>query len=193
MVSFQVTIKLAVFLLHMSHIRLVNGLADFKQLNTMTNVTHISRNGTDDGVEIQDFCKTVFIHPVNCSCKINPELCHIERELKIFHDEVRKDEERSYQRLDKYSVTYASVTVLASVTGLTGNTAVLIMSIRQRKGLSSCKLHIAELGCVNLMFSCLQLFNVIPLYLTNRWIYGELLQFVVYMLFYHCRRRAANE
>ena len=142
------------------------------QLKPATNVTHYSQNATERGPGIESFCATFGIHPSNCSCSKIPDLCHVQKELQILHNEMHKDTGNIFRRIDEYSLTYASITVLASLIGLTGNTAVLIISFRQRKGLSSCKLHIAELGCVNFLFSALQLFNVVPLYVTNKWVYG---------------------
>ena len=70
------------------------------------------------------------------------------------------------------SYMYATIALVSSIFGVVGNAAVLCMAYRQRGNMSPCKLHIAELAVFNLVFSTVQIFNVLPLYWTNVWMYG---------------------
>ena len=120
---------------------------------------------------LQDFCRFLSILPSNCSCEASPLVC----QLKSFGERAKRNDTESikFQRNNGMSLTYASIAIISSIFGTIGNAAVICIAYRQRRKLSPCKLHIAELAVVNLIFSLVQIINVVPLYWTNTWIYGK--------------------
>ena len=70
-------------------------------------------------------------------------------------------------------MTYATIAAISAVVGIIGNAVVIFIALHERRQLSACKLHIAQLAVVNFVFSAVQIANVIPLYWTNTWIYGK--------------------
>lgn len=116
------------------------------------------------------FCRFLNLSVTQCSCDIIPELCHAQKAFTS-HNIGDYSKNNLYKRLSVTTIIYASVATLASVFGVIGNLAVLGFQHRW-SSLSSCKLHIAELAVVNLIFSIVQLVNTIPLYWTNSWVYS---------------------
>lgn len=126
--------------------------------------------GLDDDMPfLIKFCLYLNISLDQCTCNDTPGLCKVKKDFETFRQEARQP---TYIRSNRYTVIYTTVAIIASVFGLTGNALVLWISMLQRKELSSCKLHIAELGFVNFVFSVVQMINSLPLYWTNKWIYG---------------------
>jgi len=116
-------------------------------------------------------CDFLQIAPENCTCASTPLVC----ELTDFKKNRQQNGTRKYpfKRDDVFTITYATIAVTSSVFGIIGNIAVIYIAFQQGRGISICKLHIAELAVVNFLFSAVQLVNVLPLYWTNAWIYGK--------------------
>ena len=118
------------------------------------------------------FCSRFQIHPSNCSCDVTPFVCQANMLEAIIE---RKNDTTLFLRAHGFSITYATVAVLSSAFGVVGNIAVLLLAYRHRTNISPCKLHIAQLAFVNLVFSCVQVINVMPLYWSNVWIYTSMM------------------
>ena len=122
---------------------------------------------------LEKFCRLLDIPPMNCSCDFTPIICEIsdyEKKRKY-----KNGTRGTFKRSHGFTVAYVTIAVISSVFGVFGNTAVIFIAFQERKELSACKRHIAQLAVVNLIFSAIQFVNVIPLYLTNRWIYGRVM------------------
>ena len=66
----------------------------------------------------------------------------------------------------------ASVTTVASVIGILGNSVVLIVSVPKANDLKRFKFLIAALASCDLVFAIIQLIVIIPHFWTSKWIYG---------------------
>ena len=120
---------------------------------------------------IEEFCGYFNISLPKCSCEIVPVVCKFRSYILDFK-EVNTTDKRRYARSNAVTLTYVSVAIFSSLFGVVGNTAVLLIAYQERAQLSPCKLHIAELAFVNFIFSIVQIINIAPLYITNKWIYG---------------------
>ena len=136
--------------------------------------THLYSTETDvksDKItsRIHEFCETFHIHPLNCSCDVQPIVCAATN----FQRSLNTTTEPVFERDATATVIYTTIAHVSSIFGVVGNAAVVVMAVHQRSKLSPCKLHVAQLAVVNLVFSTVQIFNVVPLYWSNEWIYGE--------------------
>ena len=127
-----------------------------------------SHTNTAHLMTVEMFCKFLNISSNNCSCESNPTVCEITSFVR--HNDT---EPKIFQRWHGVTVIYASIAVASSVCGMIGNGVVIFIAYKQRSKISPCKLHIAELAVVNFIFSIVQIMNVVPLYWTNTWVYGQ--------------------
>ena len=165
------------------------------QVDTFTTNTEVQQNGnksiiktsppplflpyTNNGETIivelsfslEKFCRLLHISPMNCTCDVTPLICELIDFQKERHQWNWTRE--TFKRSHGFTVTYATIASISSVFGIFGNTAVIIIAFHERQELSTCKRHIAQLAMINFIFSAIQFVNVIPLYWTNKWIYGE--------------------
>ena len=124
-----------------------------------------------DGEEIptvfgmEQLCLFLNISSRMCSCNTHPELCPFQAFEEQHENKTSKEYERSHAR----TMVYTIVTLMASVFGVIGNIAVLLVAYKQRRSLTSCKLHIAENALVNLIFSLTSIVNVTHLLIANSW------------------------
>ena len=126
-------------------------------------------NTEEHNFNIHSFCYLLGIHPTNCSCEASPVVCQANS-----FDEIVKESNGTYDNHPKrVTIIYATIAVLSSVSGMIGNAAVIIIAYRYRKGLTPTKLHVAQLAVVNFVFSMVQLVNVLPLYCSTAWMYGQ--------------------
>lgn len=116
---------------------------------------------------LEDLCLIFNVSMEMCSCKKTPDLCEFEEESSV-----NTTIQTIYVRSNDYTVIYASVTIFASLLGIIGNGAVIIVAIKRSGNISSCKLHLVELAVLNFVFSVIQMINTIPLFWTNKWLYG---------------------
>ena len=100
------------------------------------------------------FCLHFDIHPTNCSCPVTPIVCEA---ITLDTDNNKTTE---FRRFNKFTVAYATIAAMSSIFGVAGNGAVVGMAYRYRHNISPCKLHIAELAAVNLVFSTVQIIQV---------------------------------
>ena len=114
---------------------------------------------------MEQLCTFLNITMDECSCAANPDLCEFE-EYEKFH--VNKTE-KSYVRSHTETLVYTIATLVASSFGTLGNISVLVVAYKQRRSLTSCKLHIAENALINLVFSLTSIINVTHLPTTNIW------------------------
>ena len=63
-----------------------------------------------------------------------------------------------FARVHEVTVVYASIALLSSVFGVCGNLLVIVVAYRNRRHISACKLHIAQLAVVNFVFCTLQVY-----------------------------------
>ena len=101
---------------------------------------------------LENFCKFFLIAPSNCTCERSPLVC----EVTDFGQELRHNDSVTFTRHNKVTFMYATIALVSSIFGMVGNAAVICIAYRQRSQLSPCKLHIAELAVVNLVFSLVQ-------------------------------------
>ena len=121
---------------------------------------------------IQDVCAIFQIAPVNCSCElftINgsnafPNLCELQKHLNKPIQTLRYSAELSR--------AYAGITVIASIVGIIGNVAVVLVAFRKRRNLPKCQRVISHLALSDLLFAVVQLFVAITCFWTNKWLYG---------------------
>lgn len=116
-------------------------------------------------------CLALNISMSDCTCQIIPQLCAISQKLSSLKNSLTPIN-KTYTRSNEATILYVSVSLVASVIGLLGNTAVIITAYQNRARLPPCKVHIAQLAVVNFVFSILQIINIIPLCWTNTWPYG---------------------
>ena len=145
-------------------------------------IAHTVDDDTDDIMEIDinasltpSVCHHFNISMENCSCTlIHPDMNPHFIQLCQIIESMKGEENTTHINYVRHNATliYTHITVAASFVGIIGNGAVLTVSYVQRTTMPSCKLHIAELACVNFVFSLIQMVNTIPLYWTNRWVYG---------------------
>ena len=121
---------------------------------------------------LETFCQRLEIPPSNCSCPSAPVVCDV---LQMKEKGKLMNDTAVFRRAHGLTVTYATIAVLSSSIGVVGNGVVITQAYRYRRTISPCKLHIAELAVVNLIFSSFQLVQVTPLYWSNVWIYGSFL------------------
>ena len=119
---------------------------------------------------LEEFCARLSIPILNCSCEITPILC----EVASFDTDIQQSNSTVtlFKRSHGVTVVYTTITVLSSIFGVCGNFLVIMVAYRNRRKISACKLHIAQLAVVNFVFSVIQTVNVVPLYWTNKWVYG---------------------
>ena len=142
---------------------------NYKGIHWSDKNTTETRVFIDNSPGLINLCIFFNVSLSECSCSIIPELCKV---LNFIRTSNEYNVSHTYIRSKTYTLIYTSVTVVASLFGVIGNVAVILVSFKQRHDLSSCKLHIAELAFVNFIFSVVQMINAIPLYWTNRWIYS---------------------
>lgn len=125
---------------------------------------------------LEDICELFQLPEENCTCELlsslsssnsSIDICAITQTLNVTR---RKLE---YSRT--YSSVYASVTIIASLIGGFGNFGILIVAYKQRKGLPRSNILFAQLAIVDFVFSVVQIIVVVPLFWTNRWVFGAFL------------------
>lgn len=137
--------------------------------NALNNGEYFAVDVSDNmEVHLTELCVYLNISLLKCNCKDTEFLCSFEAFLSEELNETF-DEELPYSRSNTHTLIYASVTIIVSAFSLIGNGVVLIVAIKYRRNLSSCKLHIAQLSFVSLIFSAVQIVNAIPLFITNAW------------------------
>ena len=121
---------------------------------------------------LEDFCKLFGVPKANCTCAYvrkgdpNNQFCIVSPTPKL----VKKNTTVIYDvTLER---TRASVTVVATVVAIVGNTLVLSVSIWKRANLSQCKTLIAILAACDLLFAILQFIMVVPSFWTSDWLFG---------------------
>lgn len=107
-------------------------------------------------------CNKLNVSETDCDCTYFPQLCIFEN-VSTNH---------TFKRSDVITMIYAAVSSAGACLSLLANSVVLVTAFLNRTKLSPCKIHIAQLAAINLLFSVLQIINTGPLFWTNEWIYG---------------------
>ena len=121
---------------------------------------------------MESFCLQVNIPVCACAPSNSKQSCEI---TVYVHDNIT-DTQPTIESTTKYqrneaTLVYASVTMVSSLFGVIGNACVLVIAYRNRSNLPPCKLHIAQLAGLNLVFCVVQMVVTLPLYWTNVWLY----------------------
>jgi len=123
---------------------------------------------------LKELCRHFKIDPADCHCK----LFNFSANINSMHNSVceffgPKDPVKRLKYTKTYLLPYAVVETVASIIGIFGNLIVVLIAIRFRRGLATCKKLIAHLALYDLLFAILQLIYAIPRYWTSKFIYNE--------------------
>ena len=107
---------------------------------------------------MESFCLQVNIPVCACAPSNSKQSCKI---TVYVHDNITNEQPTiesttKYQR-NEATLVYASVTMVSSLFGVIGNACVLMIAYRNRSNLPPCKLHIAQLAGLNLVFCVVQM------------------------------------
>ena len=121
---------------------------------------------------LQGICDVFQIPKENCRCEMfrlggddqtYKSVCHLVESLPVV---------KTKMWFTVYSQIYAGIAAVSSVIGIAGNVLVIIIALRYKTDLPTCKMLIAHLATCDFIFAILQLIIAVPKFWTNKWLYG---------------------
>ena len=151
-------------------------LVAYKNRSMMLCEPHRAKRFMLNILQLESICKLFNRSSENCSCESftfldgNPMYESVCQMIKV-----QSIPKVTMHYHGAYSQAYAGIAVTSSVIGMIGNGLVILIAIRYKNTLSTCKMLISHLACCDFMFAILQLVMAVPKFWTNEWLYGVFL------------------